>query len=171
LTIPTPDHLLEQAERLIALFPGKPPQTELRRSIWTACYGAFHFVLAGAADQYVGTTYRADPRYALAYRSASHAGLCAMCVDVARTQIPDRLQPYAPPGGFGTDMHGFAVALTRLKEDRLEADYDPVANFVRDDAQAAIARARVAITHFRSAREVERRAFLALLLFGARSRS
>jgi hypothetical protein len=68
-------------------------------------------------------------------------------------------------------MHGFAAALTRLKEDRLEADYDPVANFVRDDAQAAIARARVAIMHFRSAREVERRAFLALLLFGARSRS
>jgi hypothetical protein len=32
----------------------------------------FHFVLAQAADMYVGAKYRGDPRYALAYRSISH---------------------------------------------------------------------------------------------------
>jgi hypothetical protein len=73
VAISIPEHLFAQADALLVLYPGrKSRKTEIRRAISAAYYGVFHFVLAQAADMYVGAKYRGDPRYALAYRSISH---------------------------------------------------------------------------------------------------
>jgi len=49
-----PDHLFEQAERLVAPPPAGPPrQVDLRRAISAAYYGLFHFCLIAAADEFV----------------------------------------------------------------------------------------------------------------------
>ena len=65
-----PDHLLEQADRLMASTGrGAPRQADLRRAISNAYYGVFHAVVTEAADHFVGRTQRQTPTYGLVYRS------------------------------------------------------------------------------------------------------
>lgn len=76
MAVLNPDHLLEQADRLLA--PpggGAPRQVDLRRAISNAYYSLFHAVLTDAADDFVGSTHRQSPRYALVYRSVDHKSL------------------------------------------------------------------------------------------------
>jgi hypothetical protein len=168
---PTPDHLFEQANALLNLYPRrKPRQTELRRAISAAYYGLFHFILTQAADAYVGATRRADPRYALVYRSIQHGGLRALCLEVRKPILPEKFVPYAPHKGFGRDIRLFAAALKNLQDKRHDADYDPAISFVRNDAESAIDSARIAIERFKTASAMERQAFLALLLFSVRGK-
>jgi len=169
VAILTPDHLFAQAEALLRLYPGrKPRQTELRRAISTSYYGVFHFVLAQAADMHIGAKYRAKPRYALVYRSISHTWLRSLCLDVAKANAPAALKAFLPVGGFGQDLRKFALATANLQDRRHTADYDPSVNFVRRDAQSAIAAARSAVAQFLALSIEERRLFLALLLFPQR---
>src|ERR1700691_675527 len=76
LAILNPEHLLEQANRLIAPPPAGPPrQVDVRRAISAAYYAVFHATLAAAADQLVGVTKRASSGYTLVYRSIDHKEL------------------------------------------------------------------------------------------------
>src|SRR4051794_12882066 len=55
VTIPNAEHLLDQAERLIA--PGgrgAPRQVDLRRAISNSYYALFHAVSMAGADQFIG---------------------------------------------------------------------------------------------------------------------
>ncbi len=172
MAIPTPDHLFEQAEGLLSLYPGrKPRQTELRRAISSSYYGIFHFVLAQAADTHIGAKYRASPRYVLAYRSISHTWLRALCAEIIKPTVSAALKPFLPAGGFGADMRGFARVTSDLQERRHAADYDPATMFVRGDAESAISAARVAVGLFHACPLKERQLFLTLLLFPPRGRA
>jgi hypothetical protein len=172
VAILTPEHLFERADGLLNLYPRrKPRQTELRRAISAAYYGIFHFILTQAADAYIGATYHSEPRYALAYRSISHGGLRALCLDVIKPSMPDKLKPYVPIAGFGPEIRVFAAALANLQDRRHDADHDPSISVVRKDAQIAIDTARSAIGRFRSADMADRQAFLALLVFSVRGRA
>lgn len=167
----TPDHLFEQADGLLSLYPRrKPRQTEIRRAISAAYYGVFHFVLTQVADRYIGATLHADPRYALVYRSIQHGGLRALCLEVKKPGVTEKLKPYVPIAGFGRDIRLFAAALANLQDRRHDADYDPSVSFVRKDAVSAIDAARSAIARFKSAERGDKEAFLALLLFPARGK-
>ena len=55
---PNPEHLFEQAERLVEPLPSEaePRQTDLRRALSAAYYGLFHFTLAAATDMFFGET-------------------------------------------------------------------------------------------------------------------
>jgi len=44
---------------------GAPRQADLRRAISSAYYAVFHAIMAEAADDFVGSTHRHTPRYAL----------------------------------------------------------------------------------------------------------
>ncbi len=86
MAVLNPDHLLDQADRLIT--PpggGAPRQADLRRAISNAYYAVFHAVVAQAADDFVGITHRASPRYGLVYRSIDHKSLRKLCEDVKKT--------------------------------------------------------------------------------------
>ena len=110
-----PDHLLEQADRLIA--PpggGAPRQADLRRAISNAYYGVFHAIVTEAADDFVGKTQRQTPRYALLYRSIDHRSLRTLCEDVVKTTLPAKYSKYQPSGGFGPDL----LALARISQTR-----------------------------------------------------
>lgn len=73
---PNPEHLLDQADHLIAPPAiGAPRHTDLRRAISNAYYAVFHTVLAQAADTFVGKTNRKSELYALLYRSIDHGAL------------------------------------------------------------------------------------------------
>jgi hypothetical protein len=76
MTILNPEHLLQQAVRLlVSPQPGPVRQVDIRRAMATAYYGIFHMVLIAAADSVVGRVHRATARYARVYRSIEHKDL------------------------------------------------------------------------------------------------
>lgn len=165
MPIPDPDHLVDQAERLLASpSPGPTRQVDIRRAISAAYYGIFHFICAALADQIVGATYRATARYGLVYRDVDHRFLRDLCLAIVRSTPTSKLAPYFPSGGFGRDMTAFATAVSDLQTRRHRADYDPMASFVVEQATAAVATGRNGVGRFRAAPAAERAIFLTLFL-------
>jgi hypothetical protein len=165
----SPDHLLEQADRLMAApRRGPPRQTDLRRVISNAYYAVFHAVVTAAADDFVGGTHRDTPRYELVYRGVDHASLRRLCEDVIKTTLPAKYTKYQPAGGFGPDLAALANAVVDLQEKRHRADYDPRFRAVQADVAFDISRARAALARFRVASRAQRQAFLSLLVFPPR---
>src|ERR1044071_2961633 len=144
-----PEHLLEQADRIIA--PpggGAPRQADLRRAISNAYYAIFHAVVTEAADAFIGRTRRQTPAYGLVYRSGEHRSLLRLCEDVAKPKLPERYLTYEPTGGFGSDLVAFATAVVDLQEKRHLADYHPLFRAGMSEAVSAIATSRTALTRF-----------------------
>ncbi len=168
MTIPNPEHLFEQAERLIRPATGAPRQVDVRRAISSAYYGVFHATLTAAADQFVGRSNRSSTGYMLAYRSVDHSSFRRISNEVAKEHLSAKYARYEPEEGFGGNMRAFAEAAVELQDKRHSADYDPRARFDRSDASLAIDLGRVALRRFGEAELGHRRAFLALLLFSPR---
>jgi hypothetical protein len=169
LTVLNPDHLFEQADRLIAPPPaGSPRQVDLRRAVSAAYYGVFHYILVAAADEVVGVTRRATSQYTLVYRSIDHRTLRDLCNEAKKQQPAARYGKYVPAAGLGANIRAFASAAVELQEKRHAADYDPPIRIRTSDAALAIATARSAVGRFGSADAAARRAFLNLLLFPPR---
>jgi hypothetical protein len=164
----SPDHLLEQADRLVSSRSGAPRQADLRRAISSAYYAVFHAILTEGADEFVGRTQRQTPRYELVYRSIDHRVLRRLCEDVARDDLPKKLSQYEPPGGFGQELKGFAAAMVDLQERRHLADYGPLFRADVSGARLAVATARTALSSLRNMSSARRKAFLTLLLFSPR---
>lgn len=158
MTIPNPEHLLEQAEKLVG-----PRQADNRRAISSAYYALFHATSMTAADAVVGMTNRQSERYALVYRSINHGSVLAVCEAIAKDR--PGLQPAA---GFSENFKRFAEALADLQRNRHRADYDPLPGFSRTDALLTIRKARTAFGQFKAASEEERLVFGNLLLFSRR---
>jgi hypothetical protein len=170
LTLPNPQHLLQQATRLSTTTPSGGPlrQTDLRRAISNAYYGVFHATLAAAADQFVGTTKRSTIQYALVYRSIDHRALRELCLEMRKRTLPRLLARHSPPGGFGPHLTVYSEFVLELQEKRISADYDPLKRYQRSDSLSAIAVAQLALSRFKAATDAERQAFLALLVFKPR---
>ena len=175
MSVLNPDHLLEQADRLIT--PpggGAPRQADLRRAISNAYYAVFHAVAAQAADDFVGITHRASARYALVYRSIDHTPLRKLCEfverseEVKKTGQPTKYSRYSPRAGFGPDLIALAAAVVDLQEKRHLADYDPLFRVRMSDAVLTVATGRTALDRFRNANRTSRKAFLSLLVFSPR---
>lgn len=168
VAILNPDHLFEQADKLIAPQVGRPRQVDIRRAISAAYYGIFHAVITEAVDQFVGVTNRDESRYGLVYRSIDHRWLRELCEEVQKPKLRSKFRPYAPAQGFGADIVAFAAAVVDLQEKRHAADYDPMVRMSRSDGILAIAKARTALSRLSGTSESERMAFLSLLLFSPR---
>jgi uncharacterized protein (UPF0332 family) len=169
VAILNPEHLFEQAEKLVELpASGRPRQVDIRRAISAAYYGLFHATVTFATDLHVGGTKRANSQYGLVYRSVSHQRLRELCERVCKS-LPPKYASYAPPGGFGSNIAVFATAVVELQQKRHKADYDPMVRITRSDAVAAIATARAALVRYYASSDNDRTAFLSLLLFDPRS--
>ena len=169
MSVLNPDHLLDQADRLIA--PpggGAPRQADLRRAISNAYYALFHAIATEAADDFAGRTQRQGSRYALVYRSIAHGSLRRLCEDVAKTKPPTKYDAYVPKTGFGADLIAVAAAVIDLQENRHQADYDPLFRVRMSDAVSAVATARTALARFRNANRAARKAFISLAVFSPR---
>jgi hypothetical protein len=168
VAILNPDHLFEQAGKLIAPRFGRPRQVDIRRAISSAYYGIFHAVITKAVDQIIGATNRDKNHYGLAYRSVNHSRLRELCNEVQKSVLSNRYRPYAPSAGFGVHIVAFAEAVVELQEKRHAADYDVMIRMNRSDAVLAVATARAALSGFDRASQQEHLAFLYLLLFSPR---
>lgn len=164
-----PDHLFEQAEKLVeAPQAGPPRQVDVRRAISAAYYAVFHALLTAVADQFVGRTKRGTIEYALVYRSVSHGWLKSVCDGLKSSQAKRPFSQHAPHGGFGPDIQMLALAVLDLQEKRHSADYDPVGMVRTPDALLAIRLGRTALARFGRAPAANRTRFLALLAFPPR---
>lgn len=172
MAILNPEHLFDQAERLIQPPPAGPPrQVDLRRAVSAAYYAVFHAVLIAVADEFVGKTKRNTPEYRLAYRTLDHKRLKDICTTVMNPISPkstSKVALYAPPHGFGAELQGVAAAIVDLQEKRHTADYDPSGRVKTADALLAIRTGRSAVARLGRAGETERKRFLALLTFPPR---
>src|ERR1700676_3334710 len=66
-----PNHLFEQANKLITIQVGPPRQVDIRRAISAAYYATFHATITAAADQFIGVTSRdTRPRLDVSARQA-----------------------------------------------------------------------------------------------------
>src|SRR6185437_307586 len=139
LAVLNPEHLFEQAERLIVPPPAGPPrQVDLRRAISAAYYGLFHALLTAVGDELIGKTKRNTLEYGLAYRTLDHRRLLDLCSDVKKPDLPKKLKPYAPAEGFGPEIQALAPAVIELQEKRHSADYDPMSRVKTADALLAV---------------------------------
>jgi hypothetical protein len=163
-----PDHLFEQANKLITIQAGPPRQVDIRRAISAAYYAMFHATITAAADQFIGVTNRDTSRYGLVYRSVSHAWLRDLCREVQKPNLINRFRPHAPGNGFGPNITTFAAAVVELQEKRHAADYDVMIRMNKSDAVLAINTAKAALRRFDKASKTRRIAYLSLLLFPPR---
>jgi hypothetical protein len=169
LAILNPEHLFEQAERLIVPPPAGPPrQVDLRRAISAAYYGLFHALLTAVGDELIGKTKRNTLEYGLAYRTLDHRRLLDLCSDVKKPDLPKKLKPYAPAGGFGPEIQALATAVIEPQEKRHSADYDPMSRVKTADALLAVRTGRSAIARLTKSGDAERKRFLTLLAFPPR---
>ena len=168
MSVLDPDHLLDQAEMLIASTGGTARQVDLRRAISSAYYALFHAVATEAADDFVGRTHRQTPRYRLVYRSIEHKSLLRLCEDIVKTKLPERYADYEPSGGFGPDLQALADAFVDLQEKRHLADYDPLFRVTKLEAVLAVETGRTALARFKNANRTQRKTFLSLAVFSPR---
>lgn len=170
MAVLNPDHLFELADRLRTSHggAGAPRQVDLRRAISSAYYGVFHAVVTQAADDFVGSTRRDTPRYALVYRSVDHRSLREACEAITKKTLPAKYARYAPRNGFGPDLQAAATAVVELQEKRHLADYDPLYRVLQSDAFFAVLTGRIALDRFRNAPRRLRRSFLSLVVFSPR---
>jgi uncharacterized protein (UPF0332 family) len=168
VAILNPDHLFEQAEKLIAIAAGPPRQVDIRRAISAAYYATFHATITAAVDQFIGVTNRDTSRYGLVYRSVNHAWIRDLCKEVQKQFPSNKFKSYVPSNGFGADISAFATAVAELQEKRVAADYDVMIRMNKSDAVLAIGTARAALRRFEKASEAGRIAFLSILLFPPR---
>jgi hypothetical protein len=167
-----PDHLLEQAERLIIpLGSGQPRQADLRRAISAAYYAVFHAVATEAADQFVAATQRDTPRYQQVYRSIEHRRLRTICEDLAKPTPPVRYIRYLPTSNLGPDLVAVATAVSELQDERHLADYDSLFRAKTSDVELAVATARNAVVRLRNADRESKRIFISLIMFPPRGKS
>jgi hypothetical protein len=125
-----PDHLFDQADRLIqpSAGLGAPRQADLRRAISSAYYALFHYVLKAGADMSVGAAMRkTNPDlYGRAYRSLEHADVLNRSKE-ART--------------IGSNIKAFADAIVDPQQTRLSADYEFFASHDQTPLQRCVQRA------------------------------
>ena len=170
MAILNPDHLLDQADRLIApAGRGAPRQADLRRAISGAYYAVFHTVAIQAADRFVGAVRRGKSDYALVYRSIGHTRLRALCEDVKKSPLPTKYSRFLTSFDFGAELIAFATAVVGLQERRELAEYDPRFRVGASDAIADVATAREALKDFWNANRASRKVFVTLLVFPPRS--
>lgn len=169
MAILNPEHLFQQAEKLIdPPAAGPPRQVDLRRVMSAAYYGVFHHLLSAAADQVVGATKRNSDLYALVYRSIDHRALRDLCSEAKKVEPGKKYHRFSPPHGFGPNIQAFASACLYLQERRHAADYDPAIRVKTSDANLAITQARNAVQRFAAEDDLRRSTFLTLLMFPPR---
>jgi hypothetical protein len=125
------DDLLDIAETLAKLDPGRPRQASLRRAVSTAYYALFHALAALCADQLIGWK-KPWEVFTPIYRSLDHSRAKDVFNRWGRRQGPE------------LDLIG-QISI-KIQEERHRADYHPEPFHGRAETLDLIAQARTAIS-------------------------
>jgi uncharacterized protein (UPF0332 family) len=149
-----PTKLISTARKLARAGGGerRPRQSDLRRALSTAYYALFHEICFDYANFLVGNYRNAFDKSAWrrAYRSIAHGDLKDRASKTDLSAFCDHIQD-------------FAAKLVDMQEKRHLADYDPLAEFTREETLNEIDQVELVLHNYRSVRTGERRAFHAVL--------
>ena len=119
--------------------PGRPRQAMLRRAVSAAYYAMFNALCQSNADVLVGvsSTSQDAQLWLDTFRALQH--------NVAK----NRLAQYAS-ASRDSALRRFASAFGDLQEERITADYDPTAKFMRSHVASLIQEAETATSAFQN---------------------
>jgi hypothetical protein len=143
--------LIGQAKILANLEAGRPKQASVRRSISTAYYGLFHFLIEESTYLVVGAAHADVKNRQLVGRAFVHGKMRSLCQEFTWTQVNQThllLRPFLAAANAPSKASMALVAQTfvNLQDDRHSADYDLSVSFSRSDAMIAYQRAHDAVT-------------------------
>jgi uncharacterized protein (UPF0332 family) len=168
--VPLHDDLLDQAQTLLRLDPGRPRQANLRRAISAAYYALFHLLIDDASAFLIGGNqlYRRQLREMLA-RSFDHGRMCAAAREWTQKAPPWRAAALAHQAPH-QDLLLVARLFTELQAHRHRADYAVAERFSRAEVRAVLANTRHAFEAWQRVRATpDGEAFGLSLLLKARS--
>jgi len=158
---------LAEALRFLPKSGKTAKQISLRRAVSSAYYALFHFMVDLAACEIAGTD-RRSPEYRLVYRNFQHGEMKQACKQAANG-LPEDLKKVLHLEAFDTKIRSCAALFVELQKLRHDADYDPGARITVADTRSCIDKARTAIENLTSASRKQRRYFLLMLHFRART--
>jgi hypothetical protein len=125
--------LINQAKMLAKLETLRPKQSSLRRSISTAYYGLFHFLIEQSTNLIVGTGPDEEKNRQFVGRAFIHGKMKALCQEFVKSTPVDILQPFfrSASNPSKTSMAKIASTFIDLQDERHRADYDLSVNFSR----------------------------------------
>lgn len=134
----------------------KPTQSEIRRSISSSYYAVFHALARTCANALVGKvpSKRPNKAWVEVYRGLSHGVCQKACGQASKVSFPDCIQL-------------FADNFQQLQELRHKADYDPVAELEKKNAEFCLGLAQLSIQSLRSAGSVDKKAFATWVLISS----
>ena len=137
---------------------GRPRQAMLRRAVNTAYYAMFHALCQSNADTLVGQSPPDRPAdlWVETYRALQHRA--------AKNRLASYIQMIQDPV-----LRNFGRVFVNMQQ-RISADYDPRARFVRSEVVTSISRTEAAVHTFYNAPVLIRRR-LAIYLLVPRGRS
>lgn len=166
--------LIAQARMLARSEPRRPKQATLRRTVSTAYYGLFHFLIEESTGLLFGIG-QADAAFRqLAARAFIHGKMKSACTEFVKPNPQHAhplLQPFWVRLGIAYSQQARLVAQTfiDLQDDRHTADYDLSVSFSRQDALHAVTRAEAAVNAWRQQKaanpDVRRLFAMALILW------
>ncbi len=155
----TPFNFVVTARRL-AEQPGRgrPLETDLRRAISTAYYALFHCLARSCADLLVGGpgSARDLAAWTRVYRALQHGTVRQRCNNLSRMQ------------DFPVQIQDFGGVFIQMQLQRHDADYNPDAEFTRQQVITNINEVENAINGFARAPVKDRRAFAVYVLMDSR---
>ena len=175
------EELIRTAARLLIRRQGQRgrlPGARVRRSISTAYYAIFHFLLEEATRNIVGTRNDLRRRRNILFREFTHEGIRVTPNKIWGANVdPSVAELLRPPGSPDGDVASplfarrLASAFSDAQAKRHDADYDLNKALSELDAEVLIARVRLAIMSWEQAasmceRDFKRALSLLLLLKG-----
>ena len=139
---------------------GQPRETTLRRAVSTTYYALFHCLASCCADTIAGDSpdNRDPSAWNQAYRALEHRTAWNRCKDGGQNER------------FPSEIRKFATRFADLQIKRHRADYDPDADFSRNEVIHDIDAAENVIQCFTGASLKDRRAFVAYVLLPIREK-
>ncbi|HVY72223.1 MAG TPA: hypothetical protein VHH73_19980 [Verrucomicrobiae bacterium] len=139
--------LLGQARFLASQDQRRPKEANLRRAISAAYYALFHYLIEETTSLTIGTANNLDNLRQFAGRSFAHRKMKEACREFNKPVPKQILAPFWASLGVpnNADVKTIATNFIGLQEQRHAADYDLSQRFTRNDAGAAVIRAREAM--------------------------
>ena len=155
-----PSHLIDIARRLAAGSGrrGRPRQTDLCRAVSAAYYAQFHTLARCCADMLAGASSadRSQTAWEQTYRALEHGHARNQCLNQAAMSR------------FAVEIWEFGKHFVDMQRHRHFAEYAPVTNFGRSQAEQLVDETERMIRQFNDAPVAERRAFALHVLLRTR---
>ena len=154
-----PEELLSLAKNTLKQNSGEPSRAALQCAVSTIYYALFHTLAQAGADLLIGetNTSRSKRAWWQVCRGLEHWSARKSC---SGSDIMEQ---------FPLAIKTFSGVFVDVQDARNSADYDPHKIFSKSAVENYIKRAESAMKNFKCAKEKDRRAFCAHVLFKTRS--